>query len=36
VLTPEDLPALEAYEQQLLARIEIGKQAENTYWTLIN
>jgi hypothetical protein len=36
VLTPEDLPALEAYEQQLLERIEIGKQANNTYWILIN
>jgi site-specific recombinase XerD len=36
VLTPEDLPALEAYEQQLLERIEIGKQASNTYWIEIN
>jgi integrase len=36
VLTPEDLPALEAYEQQLLERIEIGKQANNTYWIEIN
>jgi integrase len=36
VLTPEDLPALETYEQQLLERIEIGKQANNTYWIEIN
>ena len=36
VLTPEDLLALEAYEQQLLERIEIGKQANNTYWIEIN
>jgi len=36
VLTPEDLPALEAYEQQLLERIEIGKQASNAYWIEIN
>ena len=36
VLTPEDLPALEAYEQQILERIEIGKQANNAYWIEIN
>ncbi len=36
VLTPEDLPALEAYAQQLLERIEIGKQASNAYWIEIN
>lgn len=36
VLTPEDLPALEAYEQQILERIEIGKQAGNVHWTLVN
>ncbi len=36
VLTPEDLPALEIYEQQLLERVEIGKQANNTYWIEIN
>jgi len=36
VLTPEDLPALEVYEQQLLDRVEVGKQANNSYWTLIN
>ncbi len=36
VLTPEDLPALETYEQQILERIEIGKQANNTYWTEVN
>ena len=32
VLTPDDLPALEAYEQQILERIEIGKQAGNVHW----
>jgi integrase len=32
VLTPEDLGALETYEQQLLERIALGKQASNTYW----
>jgi integrase len=36
VLTPEDLPALETYEQQLLERIAIGKQVNNTYWIEIN
>ena len=36
VLTPEDLPALEAYEQQILERIEVGKQAGNVHWTLVN
>jgi integrase len=36
VLTPDDLPALEAYEQQILERIEIGKQAGNNHWTLVN
>src|SRR5207244_11133230 len=36
VLTPDDLPALETYEQQILERIEIGKQANNAYWTLVN
>ncbi len=36
VLTAEDLPALEAYEHQLLERIEIGKRASNTHWTLLN
>jgi integrase len=36
VLTPEDLPALETYEQQILERIEIGKQASNTYWIEVN
>jgi integrase len=36
VLTPEDLPALEAYEHQLLERIEIGKQAGNVHWTELN
>ena len=36
VLTPDDLPALEAYEQQILERIEIGKQAGNVHWTQVN
>jgi integrase len=36
VLTPGDLPALEAYEQQILERIEIGKQAGNAHWTEVN
>src|SRR5437588_6854461 len=36
VLTPDDLPALETYEQQILERIEIGKQANNAYWIEVN
>lgn len=36
VLTPDDLPALEAYEQQILTRIEIGKQAGNAHWIDVN
>jgi len=36
VLTPDDLPALLAYEQQILERIEVGKQAGNVHWTLVN
>jgi integrase len=36
VLTPDDLPALEAYEQQILERIEIGKQAGNIHWIDVN
>ena len=36
VLTPDDLLALEAYEQQILERIEIGKQAGNAHWTEAN
>jgi hypothetical protein len=36
VLTPDDLPALETYEQQILERIEIGKQANNDYWNEVN
>jgi Phage integrase family len=36
VLTPDDLPALEAYAQQILERIEIGKQAGNAHWILVN
>lgn len=36
MLTPDDLPALETYEQQILERIEIGKQASNAYWIEVN
>ncbi len=36
VLTPDDLPALQAYEQQILERIEIGKQAGNIHWIEVN
>lgn len=36
VLTPDDLPALGAYEQQILDRIEIGKQAGNVHWIDVN
>jgi integrase len=36
VLTPDDLPALEVYEQQILERIEIGKQAGNGHWIEVN
>jgi integrase len=36
VLTPDDLPALETYEQQILERIEIGTQANNAYWIEVN
>src|SRR5260370_10102005 len=36
VLTPEDLPALQAYEQQILERVEIGRQANNAYWIEVN
>ncbi len=36
VLTPDDLPALEAYAQQILERIEIGKQAGNVHWVEVN
>ncbi len=36
VLTPDDLPALEAYEQQILERIEVGKQAGNVHWIEVN
>ena len=36
VLTPEDLAALQAYERQILERIEIGKQATNLYWIEVN
>ncbi len=36
VLAPDDLPALEAYAQQILERIEIGKQAGNVHWIEVN
>ncbi len=36
VLTPDDLPALQTYEQQILERIEIGRQANNAYWIEVN
>jgi integrase len=36
VLTPDDLPALGPYEQHILERIEIGKQANNAYWIEVN
>jgi integrase len=36
VLTPDDLPALEAYKQQILERIEVGKQAGNVHWIEVN
>ncbi len=36
VLTPDDLPALEVYEQHMLERIAIGNQAGNVHWTLVN
>ena len=36
VLTPDDLPALETYEQHILERIEIGRQANNAYWIEVN
>jgi integrase len=36
VLTPDDLPALKTYEQQILERIEIGRQANNAYWIEVN
>jgi site-specific recombinase XerD len=36
VLTPDDLPALEAYEQQIIERIEVGKQAGNVHWLEVN
>lgn len=36
VLTPDDLPALAVYEQQILERIEIGKQAGNLHWIEVN
>ena len=36
MLTPEDLPALQSYEQQLLERIQIGVQANNSYWIEVN
>ena len=36
VLTPDDLPALLAYEQQILERIEVGKRARNVHWIEVN
>lgn len=36
VLTPDDLAALEAYEQQILERIVVGKQAGNVHWLEVN
>lgn len=36
VLTPDDLSALETYEQQILERIEVGKQAGNVHWIEVN
>jgi len=36
VLTPDDLPALEAYEQQIRERIAVGKQAGNVHWIDVN
>ncbi len=36
VLTPDDLPALGAYEQHILERIEVGKQAGNVHWIEVN
>ncbi len=36
VLTPDDLPALLTYEQQILERIEVGKQAGNVHWMEVN
>jgi integrase len=36
VLTPDDLPALEAYAEQVLQRVEIGKKAGQTHWVEAN
>jgi len=36
MLTPDDLPALETYEQQILERLEISRQANNAYWIEVN
>jgi hypothetical protein len=36
VLTGEDLPALETYEQQLCEHIERGKQTGNAHWIAVN
>ncbi len=36
VLTPNDLPALQTYEQHILERIEVGKQAGNVHWIDVN
>lgn len=36
VLTPEDLPALESYAEQVSQRIEIGRQAGQKHWVEAN
>lgn len=36
VLTPDDLPALEAYAEQIRQRIEIGKKAGHIHWVEAN
>jgi hypothetical protein len=36
VLTPDDLPALEAYAEQIRQRVEIGKKAGQTHWVEAN
>ena len=36
VLTPDDLPALEAYAEQVRQRVELGRQAGHTHWIEAN
>jgi integrase len=36
VLTPDDLPALETYAEQIQQRVEIGKKAGQTHWVEAN